>query len=107
VGNPALQEDSVGLSGTGRGGAKLAQNGLGVLPRTGDGPQDSTVTRPGEAIQGAEVGNHLRPEGVEMEVADEFQEIRLLFHHDGLVPVLEEVADAFVAPVEGPPRTAG
>jgi hypothetical protein len=65
------------------------------------------VARPGETIQGAEIGNHLRPEGVEVEVADEFQEIRLLFRHDGLVPVLEEGADAFVAPVEGPPARRG
>ena len=36
-----------------------------------------------------------------MEVAGQFQEIGLGFHHDGLVPVLEEVADPLVPAVEG------
>jgi hypothetical protein len=36
-----------------------------------------------------------------MEVADEFQEVRLLLHHDGLVAVLEEMADPLMAAVEG------
>ncbi|MEI7903319.1 MAG: hypothetical protein WCK89_24025 [bacterium] len=31
-------------------------------------------------------------------------EVGLLLHHDGLAPILEEVADAFVAAVEGPPH---
>ena len=37
-----------------------------------------------------------------MEVADEFEEVGLLLHHDGLVPVLEEMPDPLVAAIEGP-----
>jgi len=48
----------------------------------------------------------LRPERIQVEVADEFQEIGLLLHHDGLVPVLEQVAHPSMAAVEGP-RVAG
>jgi hypothetical protein len=38
---------------------------------------------------------------VKMDVADQFQEVRILFIDDGSVAVLEEVAGAFVAFVEG------
>jgi hypothetical protein len=48
------------------------------------------------------VWDELGPEWVEVEVADQFEEVRLLLHHDRLVPVLEEVADPLVSAVEGP-----
>lgn len=38
---------------------------------------------------------------VEVNLPRKFKEIRLLLDHDGLVPVLEEVAHAVVPPVEG------
>jgi hypothetical protein len=37
-----------------------------------------------------------------VEITDEFQEIRLLLHHDGLVPILKEMTGTVVTPVEGP-----
>ena len=52
--------------------------------------------------KGAEVGHHVRPDGIQVEVADELQEIRLLLHHDGFVPILEEMAHTLVAAVERP-----
>ena len=60
------------------------------------------MPRPGVAIEGGERRKHLRPEGIQVEIADEFQEIRLLLHHDGLVPILKEMAGPVVPPVEGP-----
>ena len=36
-----------------------------------------------------------------MDVADEFQEVRVLFADDGLVSILEEVSAAFMSFVEG------
>ena len=57
---------------------------------------------PGGPVQSPEIGDDLGPEGVQVEVADQFQEVRLLFDHDGLVPILEEVAHAVVPAVEGP-----
>jgi hypothetical protein len=41
-----------------------------------------------------------------VEIADQFEEVGLRLHHDGLVPILEEVADPVMPPVEGP-RVAG
>ena len=52
--------------------------------------------------KGTEICHHLRPDGVEVEVADEFQEVGFLLHHDGFVPVLEEMTRPVVAAVEGP-----
>ena len=40
-----------------------------------------------------------------MGVADEFQEVRLFLDHDGLVPVLEEMADPLMAAIEGAPHS--
>jgi hypothetical protein len=56
------------------------------------------------AIEGAEVGHPLRPERVEVEVAHACQEGGVCLHDDQRVPVLEEVADPFVAAVEAPPH---
>jgi hypothetical protein len=58
------------------------------------------VARPGVALQRPEVGDHLRAEGVQVDVADQFEQVGFFFHHDGLVAVLKQVADAFVAPIE-------
>ena len=56
---------------------------------------------PGIAVERGEIGQHLRPEGIQVEVANEFEEVRLLLHHDGLVPILKEMADAVMAAIEG------
>ncbi len=37
-----------------------------------------------------------------MEVAHEFEEVRFLLHHNGIVAVLEKLPDTLVSPVEGP-----
>jgi len=39
-----------------------------------------------------------------VEIADQFEEVGLLLHHDGLVPILEEGAHPMVAAVEGAPQ---
>jgi hypothetical protein len=51
-------------------------------------------------VQRPEVGDNPCAERVEMEVADEFQKVRLFLDHDGLVAVLEEVPDPFVTAIE-------
>jgi hypothetical protein len=68
----------------------------------GNVADERAVARPGVAVQGPQIGDDLGAERVEVEIPDQFQEVGLRLHHDGLVPVLEEVADAFVAPIEGP-----
>jgi hypothetical protein len=35
-----------------------------------------------------------------MQIPDKLQQVGLLLHHDGLVPVLEEVAHALVAAIK-------
>ncbi len=52
-------------------------------------------------IERAQVRHHLGPEGVQVEVADQLQEVPFRLHHHRHVPVLEEVAHPLVAPVEG------
>ena len=52
-------------------------------------------------IERWKIAHDAGPERVEMDVADEFEEIRLLFHHGGFVTVLEEMAGAVVPAVEG------
>ncbi len=57
---------------------------------------------PGIPSQSAEGRDDLRAQRIEVELADELPEVRVLLHHDRLVPVLEEVADPVVSAVEGP-----
>ena len=59
------------------------------------------MARPGEAVELPERRDTLRADGIQMEVADEFQQVGLLLHHDGLVAILEEMPHTFMAPVEG------
>jgi hypothetical protein len=40
------------------------------------------------------------PERIQVEIADQLQEIRLFVHHDGPIAILEEMAGAPVAPIE-------
>jgi hypothetical protein len=42
----------------------------------------------------------VRSKGIQVEVAHEFEQIGLLLTQDGLVPVLEQITVAAVAPVE-------
>jgi hypothetical protein len=56
---------------------------------------------PGVAVQGGQGFHQLHPQWVEVDVANQLEQIRLLLHEDGFVPVLEKVADPAMAPVEG------
>ena len=106
VRDPVRDEGPIRLPGTATRRPELREDSCRVLPGPGDGAQKSAVAGPGIPVKGAEVGHHLGPERIEVQITDEFLEVRLGFHHDGLVPVLEEVATALMAAVEGP-RVAG
>ena len=56
---------------------------------------------PGVFVEFFEILRQFCTQRVEMDIADEFQEIRVFFAHNGFVSVLEEVAVAFVAFIEG------
>ena len=55
-------------------------------------------------VQRPEMRHDLRAERVQVEVADEFEQVGLLLHHDELAPVLREQRAPFVAPLEGVPQ---
>ena len=59
---------------------------------------------PRVALEEPQIADDPRAEWVEMEVAHQLHEVRLRLDHDGLVPVLEEVAHPLVAAIEGPPH---
>jgi len=46
--------------------------------------EDGTVARPRIPVQLTEIWNHPGTQGVEVEVADEFQEVDILLHDDML-----------------------
>ena len=51
--------------------------------------------------EGREAAHNARPQRVEMDVAHELQEIGFFVHQGGAVAILHEVADPFMATVEG------
>ena len=89
------------MAGPRGGGPKLGEHRARVLPGPRHPADERAVAGPGVPVAGAEVRHELRPERIQVEVADQFQEVGLFLHHDRLVPVLEEVAASLVAPVEG------
>jgi hypothetical protein len=59
------------------------------------------VPGPGIPFERPEVRDDVRPERVEVQVADQFEEIGLFLDHNRPVSVLEEMAHALVPPIEG------
>jgi hypothetical protein len=51
-------------------------------------------------VEGGEIPHDLCPERVEMDVAAQLTQVRLLFHQDRLVAILEQVPVPLVAVVE-------
>ena len=93
---------SLHLGDAGLAGAELpGRLRLGELGRLPLGSQCIAVAGPGVAVEGPEVRDDPRAERVQVDVADQLQPVRLPLHHDGLVAVLEEVADPLMPPVEG------
>jgi hypothetical protein len=62
------------------------------------------VACPGIPVEGAEVGEVRGPHGIQVEVADQLEQIGRFLHHEGRIPVLEEVTHSVVAAIEGPPH---
>jgi len=85
-------EGAVGLARPGPGRPALLQHGPGGLPGAGAGAEERTVPGPGEPVQRAERGDHLRPQRIQVEVADEFPEIWYKSIVVEEEPVLEQVA---------------
>lgn len=62
------------------------------------------MATPRVPVQSPDIADDAAPQGIQVEVADEFQQVRLPLYQDGLVPVLEEMPGPSVPPVEGPPH---
>jgi hypothetical protein len=59
------------------------------------------MSAPSVSIQVSEGSDEAGPERIQMDIARKLLEVGFLLAHDGLVAVLEEVADTLVPPVEG------
>jgi hypothetical protein len=59
------------------------------------------MAAPWISVERGQILHHSCAEGIEVDVADEFQEVGLLLDEDGLVAVLEEMPDATVSAVKG------
>ncbi len=57
---------------------------------------------PGIFIEHIQRADYFGSQGIEVDVPYQLQQVGLLFHQDGLVPILEEMAGPLVAPIEAP-----
>jgi hypothetical protein len=55
---------------------------------------------PGVPVQGIEVFDETTPQRIEVNVPNQLEKVGLLLHHNGLVPALDQGADAVVVTVE-------
>jgi len=60
------------------------------------------MATPGVAGQGGEIQHEAPPERIQVDIPGQLQEVRVLLHHDGLVPVLDGMAVPLVPAAEGP-----
>lgn len=60
------------------------------------------MAAPRESVQGIQIGNGPRSKRVQVNIADQFQEVGLFLDHYGLVPILKEVPPPSVAAIEFP-----
>lgn len=81
---------------------EVAQDLLHPLPGAGHPSQDGAMPTPGVPVECRQRWDESGAERIEVDVADQLQEVRILLDQDGLVAVLEEVALPLVAAVEGP-----
>lgn len=72
----------------------------GVLPWSLQPPHDDAVTGPGEPFQRGHICNDAGTDAIEMDVADQLQEVGVFLTEKRLVAVLEEMPGAPVSSVE-------
>ena len=100
LGDSGRHTSAVGVPPPGHAPSEVGQDRRGVLPRPRHAAPEGAVAGQGVALEGAQAGHHLRPEGIQVDVAGELEEILGLLHHDRCVPVLEEVDHPMVSAVE-------
>jgi len=58
------------------------------------------MSGPGVSAQFAQLVHQAAPDGIQMDVPGQLQQIRVLFADDGLVPILKQTAVPLVPPIE-------
>ena len=97
---PGGHKRLVGSAGGSRTPREAPQDFAGREPRARKVPEKSAMPCPGVARKRAEVFHDSGAKRVEVEIADEFQEVDFLVDHDGFVPILQEVTGPPVAAVK-------
>jgi hypothetical protein len=72
------------------------------LPEAVDSTHDRAMTGPWVSIKCLEISYQSGAQRIKVKVAYEFQKVGILFHDNGFVPILEEVAMPVMPPIEGP-----
>lgn len=81
--------------------SKKRQHIFRVLPGAGLPFHQRAMSAIGEVIQFPEIGDQSGPQGVQVNVADQFLKIGVFFAQDGFVAVLEQLPVATMAQIEG------
>jgi hypothetical protein len=87
-------------AGTADCGSKPAEHLLRVLPEVLARSKKRSVSAPRILAKRSEIGDCRRAEGVQVDVADQLEEIGLFLDDDGLVAILKEMPGAAMPPVE-------
>jgi hypothetical protein len=97
---PLAHESAVGLACFAEGAAEAFEHEGGVLRGKLPFSQQDGVSRPGVALQRVDRDRETGSDRIQMDVANELEEIRLLFNEDALEAVLKEIARPTVDAVE-------
>ena len=81
------------------GAAELGQNALNIHPGMFCFADDGPVAAPGGTVKFFDGFDDAGPDGIEMNIADQGQEVIVFVAEDGFIAVFKEVAGAFVAAV--------
>ena len=98
--DPLAHEPTVTLTCDPWGRCELAENEGRVLPWHAPGAHQRTMTSPFIAVQDSQVRHQSSADRVQMNVANELEEVWLFLDDDRLEAVLEKMAGAAVAAIE-------
>jgi hypothetical protein len=82
--------------------AETAEHLADCLPGPRRTPQEGAMPGPGISIEHLQGAEYFGSKGIEVDVPYQLQQVGFLFHQDGLVPILEEMAGPLVAPIKTP-----
>jgi hypothetical protein len=100
TGGPVENELPVGTARVFGSAAELGEDEVGILGRERPVAEQDGMAGPGVVVQGVDADGEAGTDRVEVDVADEFEQVRFLLDQCVLEAVLEEVSGAVVAGVE-------